>query len=433
MKSFAWITLSAVVLAVPALGADEPLDKVIVKKVEEAAGGAKPSPAAKKPAVEARVSPEARALLDQVTAAYRSIKSIELSGTLTRDTQAAGEKRNHQVSFSSSFAAPNRFKHELKDSSGVDLLMGSTGEKLYAFRPARNDYRQAEAPKDRVATSKFPQPMRSLLTMQNPSLACALLDDAGKYLVEGMAEVARLPDADLDGKKHAALSFKSDKEQYTIYLDPETSIVRRIVLDASKSLAASGVPDVVRDQIVFDYTTINAAAKLDDRQFAWAAPESAREASAGGAMADAGGGEGKDLIGKEAADFTLEDLKGATVKFKDLEGKVVILDFWATWCGPCRASLPGLSKIYEDLNPKGLEVYAIDLEEPREKVQQSVDQLKLKMPVLLDEKSTVSKNYGVHGIPHTVLIGKDGKIAKVFVGSGQEKQIRAAAEAALAQ
>src|SRR5438552_850427 len=87
---------------------------------------------------------------------------------------------------------------------------------------------------------------------------------------------------------------------------------------------------------------------------------------------------------------------------------------WASGCGSSPQSPPGLNKIYKDLNAKGLKVYAVDLEEPKEKIQPVAAKVLPDLTVLMDENSTVSKMYGVSGIPRTVVIGKDGKVKKVF-------------------
>jgi peroxiredoxin len=139
------------------------------------------------------------------------------------------------------------------------------------------------------------------------------------------------------------------------------------------------------------------------------------------------------MAGKDAPDFKLNGMDGAPVTLADQRGSVVVLDFWATWCGPCRAALPGLNQIYKDLREKGLKVYAVDLEESKETIQPVAAKLIPDVPVLLDENSAVSKRYGVSGIPQTVVIGKDGKVKKVFIGSGNEAKIRAAVEAALGE
>lgn len=387
----------------------------------------KPAPKSevKRPAVEAKVSKEAKALLDKVTAAYKKVSKLEVTGTLTRTTQAGEQTTTDKASFSGSFLAPNQFRHEME----ADVVVGSTGKQVYAFRPARNDYKVAEAPRERGPSEKLPQPMRTLLDVQNPGLTCAIVDDAGAYLVEGCKEVTREADAKLDGKSFPVLAFTQETMSYRVLVDPATFLLRQVVVDNRKNLEASGVPDVKKDTITYDYTKVAAgeAASAKAEQFAWAAPDGAK---------DAGAEEGEEreamaLAGKPAPDFTLKNLAGKDISLKDHQGAVVVLDFWATWCGPCRASLPGLNKVYNDLKGKGLVVYAVDLEEPKDKVQATATELKLDIPVLLDEKSEVSKQYGVSAIPHTVIIGKDGKVAKVIIGGGQEAKIRAAVEAAM--
>ncbi|MEO6435311.1 MAG: TlpA disulfide reductase family protein, partial [Tepidisphaeraceae bacterium] len=110
--------------------------------------------------------------------------------------------------------------------------------------------------------------------------------------------------------------------------------------------------------------------------------------------------------------------------------------FWATWCPPCRKSLPHLQAIHDDkdLAAKGLKVYAVNLKEEKDKAKGYVDQNKLTFAVPLDKTGDVAKEYKVGGIPTTVVIGRDGKIAKVFVGfgDGSEVKLREAITKALA-
>ena len=137
------------------------------------------------------------------------------------------------------------------------------------------------------------------------------------------------------------------------------------------------------------------------------------------------------MVGSAAPDFTLEALEGEKVSLKDTKGSVVVIDFWATWCGPCQKSLPGLEKLYTEMKGKGLKVFAVDLREEKKPVAENVKKLELTMPVLMDKDGAVAKSYKVTGIPQTVVIGKNGKVAKVLIGSGNEDNIRAAVEAAM--
>ncbi len=114
----------------------------------------------------------------------------------------------------------------------------------------------------------------------------------------------------------------------------------------------------------------------------------------------------------------------------------VLVDFWATWCGPCRHALPHLDELHQATREKGVKVYALNLKEAAPDVRQFVDRTKLQAPVLLDAEGKTADAYKVRGIPHTVVVGKDGRVKKVFVGFGGEataRQIRKAVDEALAE
>jgi peroxiredoxin len=121
---------------------------------------------------------------------------------------------------------------------------------------------------------------------------------------------------------------------------------------------------------------------------------------------------------RQAPDFALQTLEGRTVRLSALRGKkVVLLNFWATWCPPCRQEMPTLQQLYTDYKKRGLEILAID-SEPAAKaaVRAFVQELRLTFPVLLDPQREVSRQYRVPGLPVSVLIDRDGVIRHMGVG-----------------
>jgi peroxiredoxin len=124
------------------------------------------------------------------------------------------------------------------------------------------------------------------------------------------------------------------------------------------------------------------------------------------------------LVGKPAPDFDLELLDGEKFRLADHKGKIVVLDFWATWCSHCLQSMPELVRLYADSGGRDVEVVAINLEETPEQISAILDRHKWKIPVALDRDGAVAAKYGVTAIPQTVVISREGKVLRHFVGGG---------------
>jgi peroxiredoxin len=130
-----------------------------------------------------------------------------------------------------------------------------------------------------------------------------------------------------------------------------------------------------------------------------------------------------------ASDFSLQDMSGKTVKLSDYKGKVVLLEFWATWCPPCRASVPGLEKLHNAYKDKGLVVLAVSMDQGGWDVVQSfVAEYGITYTVLKGTDE-VSEKYQVRNIHMLLVLNKEGKISKRYMGFGNdddlEKDIKA--------
>jgi cytochrome c biogenesis protein CcmG, thiol:disulfide interchange protein DsbE len=112
----------------------------------------------------------------------------------------------------------------------------------------------------------------------------------------------------------------------------------------------------------------------------------------------------------DAPDFTLPNAGGKKISLKDYRGKVVFLNFWATWCESCREEMPSMERLYQEFKGKGLEIVAVNVKEKRREALAFAKELKLTYPVLLDSEGEVGLLYGAFGLPATYLIDRKGVV-----------------------
>jgi len=131
-----------------------------------------------------------------------------------------------------------------------------------------------------------------------------------------------------------------------------------------------------------------------------------------------------------APDFTLHSMGGPNLRLQEQRGRVVMINFWATWCGPCRQEMPHLNRLYDKYKASGFVLLGVNVDDDAGNAQVVATKLGVKFPVLLDSDKLVSKLYDLSTMPSTVLIDRDGKVRFVHRGylSGYEdvyeKQIR---------
>lgn len=147
------------------------------------------------------------------------------------------------------------------------------------------------------------------------------------------------------------------------------------------------------------------------------------------AMAGLMGFSSVAMAAEPASDFTLRDIDGNSVSLSELKGEVVVMSFWATWCGPCKEEMPHLSKMYGELKDKGFTVLSISIDDARSasRVKPFIKKNGYNFPVLLDRDSTVIGAYNPSKtLPYTVVVDRNGDIAKRHSGfnPGDEEELR---------
>ena len=135
-----------------------------------------------------------------------------------------------------------------------------------------------------------------------------------------------------------------------------------------------------------------------------------------------GSAGGAPRVGATAPDFTLLNLDGQPVSLADFRGRLVLINFWATWCGPCEIEMPAIQAVYEKHQEEGFVVLAVAVDDSAKNVRRFINERGLTFQTLMDD-GNVSRAYRVFGLPASFFVGADGKIAAVHNGVLTEEEI----------
>lgn len=221
-------------------------------------------------------------------------------------------------------------------------------------------------------------------------------------------------------------TYKKDGNSTRWYLAQDDLLPRRVVRSIKTPIGAATIETTI--------TSFTLAPTIDEAKFAPQKPEDYQVANtrrATGPPASRGGGRFLEA-GTAAPDFTLESSTGEKVNLKDLRGKVVLLDFWATWCGPCKMAMPGIQRLHEKFKDKPVAIFGVNCWERSRDPMSYIKSKGYTYPQLL-KADAVASQYQVRGIPTFYLIGPDGKILMANAGASPviEKQIEATIEETL--
>jgi peroxiredoxin len=130
-------------------------------------------------------------------------------------------------------------------------------------------------------------------------------------------------------------------------------------------------------------------------------------------------------VGDNAPDFELVDLEGNKHRLSDYKGQGVFLNFWGTWCAPCKKEMPHMEKMHKAFEDKGVHILAVNIKESNLKVETFRDQYGLTFPIAIDKDESVKEAYNIVPLPTTFLINKDGVIEQIITREMSESEIRA--------
>ncbi|MAJ47472.1 MAG: hypothetical protein CBC35_09555 [Planctomycetes bacterium TMED75] len=404
-----------------------------------------------------QVTSEARALITRLDTFYKSLDQVTFESSLTFSAQFEGMTDLEEMSQSSAIAVgrPNLLRYQpAQNSGGIDAACN--GSELTFAIATFKAYSVSKAPKtfQAVVEGAFSnEPIEpdapGIELTQDPSLLIALSlfsDRPGLQMLQGVEKVS------LDGEEKF-----NGSEAYKLTLmttvDPTSNVQLNPIANATLWVAkgsqpwllgikpdfAATEPDMDLPEILLSYSKWKTGAppegysiaipedwkKVDD-VVAYAMSATAEELK-GLDMPETTPGKAPSHPSENAAapNFTLPTLDGTEeVTLSSLKGKVVVLDFWATWCAPCVAGLPTVDEVTKRFKDQGVVFYAIDVREKPERVSKFMKNKGWDFTVLMDSDGTAGKAFDVGGIPHSVVIDREGIIRHVHIGFGGKEALQ---------
>lgn len=370
----------------------------------------------------AAIAPKADGVLRSMSEYFAGLNSFTVDLSVTVKVEAEGMEREITSHYDVAMRRPNLLRIAFKSGMmGASII--SDGEKVYTHLPMLNKYTVSEAPETLERLLSGPGETVASSGMQQMLFVGDLLRESPyEALMDGVTEVEYLGTAKVEGAKCHHIKLIQERFDWELWVDAgDAPLVRRFAPDLSKLVAQAGegTAGMGVEQMKMDLAVAfnNWQVDLDipDKTFVFEPPAGAKRVE--GFFEAYAGAESHPLLGKQAPDFTLPLLEEGRAELSAHKGKnIVILDFWATWCGPCVKALPVLAEVAEAYEDRGVVFYAVNQREAPETIRNFLKAHDVQCAVALDRDGEVAASYGVEGIPQTVVIGKDGTVQAVHVG-----------------
>ena len=369
-------------------------------------------------AAEGTIDSAATNLLKEVCDVYRDAQTVRGAAEMNWRIVTPQWDQNVRSRYKIFVDKPNRFALQMTNGSSGGSVV-SNGEQMFTHMPLREAYSVEDVYSSKEAVHSALQLVAGSSGMPGISLVGFLTGDAPySSIMDGVTAAEYVGEDKIKGKKCEHIRLTRGDDTWDLWL---TTGKRPGVLLFESTVPEGEIgfenyvlkkEDTLTARVHFESWKFDK--KMRDKYFAYKTPRNTREVESFTNVVFAV--QEDPMVGEKAPSYSFALLEGGKANSKEHKGEVVVLDFWATWCGWCVKAMPEIIEVTDDMEDRGVRLYAVNQNETDKQVKDFLKRKGFDCVVAMDPGAKIGQKFGVRGLPMTVIIGPDGVVHAVHRG-----------------